>query len=82
MSVATLPKGAGFLRKLAQFNCTREQARRAQRRLDQALHTRGITTRELERMQEGVESLWSQCDRAGSELARAKNETATRMGVA
>lgn len=73
MSIATMPKGAGFLQKFATYQSKRMSAQRAERRLKTALRTRGISQTEIIRLQEESESLWIQTDLAGSEFAKAKH---------
>lgn len=81
MTTATLPMNAGYLRKLAEFQSSRETARRAQRRLDQALHSRTVSPLDLQNLQDEVEELWMACDRAGSELAKARAANPKRQGA-
>lgn len=82
MSVATLPKAAGYLQALSTYQIAQSSARRAQRRLDMLLRQRGASPQELESLSLEVEELWSRVDRAGSAFARAREVTARRLGVA
>lgn len=82
MSVATLPKAAGYLQALSAYQIAQAAARRAQQRLDMRLRQRGASPQELEQLSQEVEELWSRVDRAGSAFARARGATARRLGVA
>lgn len=78
-----MPKGAGFLNKVARYRALRGTAIKVQKRFEQALCAGAKDPRELERLQYQARDSWTECGRARSDLVRARSaEPKRRLEVA